>query len=437
MFVARELITAKSSFQLTLLFWQIWCDSKADSKVWMKEGFLSLLFLKETPKTSLILFFGKVFSMDMDSKCAYGFMKRALELSEKGASLTYPNPMVGAVIVKDGRIIGEGWHHGPGLPHAEVEALKSCREDPAEATLYVTLEPCNHWGRTPPCTKAIIEARIAEVQIAIRDTNFRVAGGGTAKLEEAGIKVQVGLCRDEALEINRSFFHYCHTGRPWVIMKAATSLDGKIATAGGESRWITGEPARRLVHQLRSQVGAVLIGSGTMLADDPELTNRLFEPVTRQPLKIVLDSALKIPLTGKLIRNNPAGLLLFCTERATSAKISQLESLGVRVYQQAGSGRVNIPEVLDVLGSQGIQSVLVEGGAEVFAGFLKDDFINEFYLMYAPFFIGGTTAKGVIGGSGIQSLPDAPRLTVKSLSRVGEDILVHAYKEEPTTCLPV
>lgn len=365
------------------------------------------------------------------------FMKRAMELSEKGASLTHPNPMVGAVIVKDGRIIGEGWHHGPGLPHAEVEALKSCREDPAGATLYVTLEPCNHWGRTPPCTGAIIDARIAEVQIAVRDTNCRVAGGGAVRLTEAGIKVEIGLCRDEALEINRSFFHHCHTGRPWVIMKTAASLDGKIATAGGESRWITGEPARRLVHQLRSQVGAVLIGSGTMLADDPELTNRLYEPVARQPLKVVLDSALKIPLTGKLIKNNPKDLLLFCTEDAPAAKIRELESLGVRVYRQSGSGRVNIPKVLDVLGSQGIQSLLVEGGAEIFAGFLKGDFVNEFYLMYAPFFIGGAAAKGVIGGSGILRLQDAPRLTIKSLSRVGEDILIHSYKEEPTTCLPV
>lgn len=375
--------------------------------------------------------------MDSNPWNARDFMKRALELSEKGASMTHPNPMVGAVIVKNGQIIGEGWHHGPGLPHAEVEALKSCREEPTGATLYVTLEPCNHWGRTPPCTKAIIEARIAEVQIAIRDSNRQVTGGGIAILEEAGIKVEVGLCRDEALEINRSFFHHCHTGWPWVIMKAATSLDGKIATTGGESRWITGEPARRLVHQLRSRAGAVLIGSGTMLADDPELTNRQFTPAVRQPLKVVLDSALKIPLTGKLIGNNPQNLLLFCTEQASVAKKTELESLGVRVHRQTGSGRVNIPEVLEVLGSQGIRSVLVEGGAEIFGGFLQDDAVNEFYLMYAPFFIGGVAAKGVIGGSGIQKLQEARRLVVKSLSHIGEDILVHAYKEEPTTCLPV
>ena len=373
--------------------------------------------------------------MDKQRQTAQDFMKRALELSEQGASLTYPNPMVGAVIVKDGRIIGEGWHHGPGLPHAEVEALTHCSEDPAGAIMYVTLEPCNHWGRTPPCTKAIIEAGIAEVFIAARDTNCRVAGGGIAKLQEAGIKVQVGLLREEALEINRSFFHYCHTGRPWVIMKAAASLDGKIATASGESRWITGGPARRLVHQLRSQAGAVLVGSGTMLADDPELTNRLFEPVTRQPLKVVLDIALKIPLTGKLM-NKPRELIIFCTGLASSGKIKELEGLGVRVFRQSGSGRVNISEVLDGLGSIGIQSVLVEGGAEVFGAFLKQDSVNEFYLMYAPFFIGGAAAKGVIGGPGIDKLQDARRLRVKSLSPIGEDILIHAYKEEPVACLP-
>jgi diaminohydroxyphosphoribosylaminopyrimidine deaminase/5-amino-6-(5-phosphoribosylamino)uracil reductase len=365
------------------------------------------------------------------------FMKRALELSRLGASLTHPNPMVGAVVVKNNEIIGEGWHHGPGLPHAEVEALNSCREDPSRATLYVTLEPCNHWGKTPPCTDTIIQAQIAAVKIAVADCNCQVAGGGSDKLRAAGIQVEIGLCRDEALEINRSFFYHCQTGRSWVIMKSAASLDGKIATPGGKSRWITGEPARRMVHQLRSQVGAVLIGSGTLIKDDPELTNRLHEPIVRQPLKVLLDSELKVSFENRLVRNDPANLLVFCTEQAPLSKVKQLQDNGVRVNRQSSPGKVNLPVVLDTLGSLGIRSVMIEGGSEIFASFLHADLINEFYLFYAPFFIGGITSKGVIGGNGIDALQNARRLRIKTINSLGEDILIHAFKEELKSCLPV
>ncbi len=364
------------------------------------------------------------------------FMKRALELSRLGASLTHPNPMVGAVVVKNNRIIGEGWHHGPGLPHAEVEALNSCRENPEGATLYVSLEPCNHWGKTPPCTDAVIRAKIAAVKIAIEDCNCQVTGGGTEKLRAAGIRVDIGLCREEALEINRGFFHHCRTGRPWVIMKSAASLDGKIAVPSGESHWITGEPARRMVHQLRSQSGAVLIGSGTLINDDPELTNRLYEPIVRQPLKVLLDSGLKISFENRIIKNTPANLLVFCTERAPSAKVKQLEAIGVRVNRQSSADMANLPAVLDTLGALGIRSVMIEGGSEIFAGFLGADLINEYYLFYAPFFIGGTASKGVVGGAGIDTLQNARRLVINNIDRIGEDILIHAYRKELRTCLP-
>jgi diaminohydroxyphosphoribosylaminopyrimidine deaminase / 5-amino-6-(5-phosphoribosylamino)uracil reductase len=371
--------------------------------------------------------------MDQDIE----YMKRAIELSKLGASMTHPNPMVGAVIVKNKQIIGEGWHHGPGMPHAEVEALKACQEDSGGATMYVTLEPCNHWGKTPPCTEAIINARIVEVKMAIRDSNCQVCGGGIEKLKLAGIQVTEGLCREEALEINRSFFYHCKTGHPWVIMKTATSLDGNITTANGESQWITGEKAREMVHELRSQVGAVLIGSGTCQKDDPQLTNRMYEPLTRQPLKVLLDSALKISIQSNMVSHEPDKLLVFCTDRADSLREEALQALGVQVIHQPGLGRVNLHSVLSFLGSQGIRSVLVEGGAEVFAGFLQADLINEYYLFYAPFFIGGATAKGVIGGSGINALIDARRLVINSLSHVGEDVLVHAYREDLPHCLQV
>lgn len=364
------------------------------------------------------------------------FMKRALELSKRGECLTCPNPMVGAVIVKDGQIIGEGWHHGPGLPHAEIEALKACRTDPKGATIYVTLEPCNHYGRTPPCSEAIIKAGIGEVVYAISDPN-PVAGGGAERLKQAGIKTRSGLGRKEALELNRKFLHFCLTGRPWVIMKAAMSLDGKIATAGGESQWITGERSRKLVHKLRAEVHSVLVGSGTLLADDPQLTNRMFKVTSNQPLKVLLDSKLQITAEHRIIGEKPEDLIVFCTTQAELEKAKILSSLGVRIIRQETAGRVNLAEALASLGELGVQSVLVEGGSSVFASFWELGLINEYYLFYGPFFIGGDSAPGVLGGRGLKSLSEAEHLTIESVKKIGPDILVHAYKEEPQNCLPV
>lgn len=354
-------------------------------------------------------------------------MKRALKLSKKGQCLTCPNPMVGAVIVKDGQIIGEGWHHGPGLPHAEIEALKACQTNPVGATMYVTLEPCNHYGRTPPCSEAIIKAGIAEVKYAISDPN-PVAGGGGERLREAGIKTQAGLGKEEALELNRKFFHFYLTGRPWVIMKAAMGLDGKIATSGGESQWITGEQSRKMVHQLRAEVSSVLVGSGALLADDPQLTNRMVKPITRQPSKVLLDSSLQIKGEHRLISENPENLIIFCTSRASDSKEQWLSSMGARVVRQETSGRIKLDEALLSLGEMGIQSVLVEGGSSIFTSFWEAGLVNEYYLFYAPFFIGGKAAPGVLGGEGHISLAKLERLVVESVKKVGSDVLVHAYK---------
>ncbi|MCL6591924.1 MAG: bifunctional diaminohydroxyphosphoribosylaminopyrimidine deaminase/5-amino-6-(5-phosphoribosylamino)uracil reductase RibD [Firmicutes bacterium] len=365
------------------------------------------------------------------------YMRRALQLAKRGSSLTHPNPMVGAVIVKKGRVIGEGWHHGPGLPHAEIEALKACKEDPKGATLYVNLEPCNHWGRTPPCADAIIEAGIAVVKVAAPDPNCRVAGGGNKKLRAAGITVEVGLMEKEALALNRSFYHHCKTGRPWVIMKSASSLDGKITGNKPGFQWITGEKSRRLVHRLRSEVGAVLIGSGTLITDNPQLTNRLWQPIRRQPFRVVLDSELKIPLDCRLINGDPRTVIVFCNRRAAISKEAELQKLGVAVIRQDTSERIHLPAVLDYLGGMGVLSVLVEGGGAIFTAFLEQDLANEFYLFYAPFFTGGSAAIPILGGMGLQSLAEARRLRITSARKAGADVLIHAFaKEEDPECLP-
>ncbi|MGQ9780374.1 MAG: bifunctional diaminohydroxyphosphoribosylaminopyrimidine deaminase/5-amino-6-(5-phosphoribosylamino)uracil reductase RibD [Bacillota bacterium] len=370
--------------------------------------------------------------MDADLR----FMRMALALAKKGEGRTAPNPMVGAVIVKDGEVIGSGWHRGPGRPHAEAEALASCRKDPRGATLYVNLEPCNHYGRTPPCTEAILRAGIGVVHYAVADPNPRVAGGGAARLRTAGIEVVEGPAREEALALNRFFFHFCLTGRPWVILKAAMSLDGKITTTAGRSRWITGEESRRFVHRLRGKVDAVLVGRGTMAADDPRLTNRLGRPA-RQPLKVLLDSCLTVSPAANLVREAPERLLVFCAAAAPREKEEELAALGVRVFRQEGRGKVELPGVLETLGRLGVQSLLVEGGSEVFTSFWEADLANEFYLFYAPFFIGGRDALPVVAGRGLADLAEARRFKIDFVRKIGEDFLLHAYREELTKCLPV
>lgn len=358
-------------------------------------------------------------------------MRRALVLARKGYGRTYPNPMVGAVIVKDGEIIGEGWHHGPGQPHAEVEALRSCTTDPKGATLLVTLEPCNHFGRTPPCTEAIIRAGIGKVRYAVADPNPGVAGGGAQRLREAGIPASEGIGRTGAVALNQAYFHHCRTGRPWVIMKAGMSLDGKIALADGESQWITGMDSGRQVHRLRSQVGAVLVGIGTALRDNPHLTCRLKNPRSyRQPFKVLLDSKLRVTADSFLVGESPDKLVVFCTTQAPPAKEAELTRRKVRVFRQDAPGEINPEEVLRTLGKLGIQSVLIEGGHYVYASFVEAGLVDEYYLFYAPFWIGGDAAVGVLGGKGLQLLAEKAELKLDSVRRCGEDLLVHAYRKK-------
>lgn len=363
-------------------------------------------------------------------------MRRAITLARKGWGSTPPNPMVGAVIVKDGRVLGEGWHRGPGQPHAEVEAIRACRESPAGATIYVTLEPCNHHGRTPPCSEGIIQAGIGEVIFAVADSNPRVAGGGKRRLLEAGIRVREGLCEAEAGFLIRDYLTHCHAERPWVIMKAAMSLDGKIADVDGVSQWITNPDSRRFVHRLRAHAGAVLIGIGTALADNPRLTNREAAPIRRQPFKVVMDSRLKLPMDSNLLRENPEKLIVFCGQGAEGKREDALVGRGARVIRQSGE-RPDPGEAIASLGKMGIQSILVEGGREVFASLIEQDLVDEYYLFYGPILLGGDRAMGLLGGAG-QSLSTAPRLHIRSVRRFGDDIMVHALNERSEApCSPV
>jgi diaminohydroxyphosphoribosylaminopyrimidine deaminase/5-amino-6-(5-phosphoribosylamino)uracil reductase len=357
------------------------------------------------------------------------YMKLALKLAARGAGWVSPNPMVGAVVVKDSQVVGRGYHRRVGLPHAEVEALRAAGAAARGAELYVTLEPCNHEGRTPPCTRAILAAGVSRVIIATRDPNPRVAGGGVEFLRSRGVTVEVGLLEVEARRLNEAWFHWVATGRPWVMAKAACSLDGKIATAGGESQWLTGEASRTLGHRLRHRVDAIVVGVGTVLADDPQLTTRLPRGPGRDPIRIVLDSKLRIPLSARLLHlDSQAPTWLACTYQASPTNRRAVEDLGARVLVlPEAAGRVSLPGLLEFLGAQQVQSLLVEGGAEVLGAFFDQKLVHLFRFFYAPTILGGRAALGVVGGLGVHRLQEAPRVQNLEIHRVGEDFLVSGY----------
>lgn len=356
-------------------------------------------------------------------------MKLALRLAAKGAGWVSPNPMVGAVVVKDGRIVGRGYHRRVGLPHAEVEALRNAGEAARGADLYVTLEPCNHQGRTPPCTQAILAAGIRRVIIAARDPNPQVTGGGAEFLAAQGVDISLGVLEAEARQLNEAWFHWVKTGRPWVIAKAACSLDGRIATATGESQWLTGEIARAFGHRLRHQVDAILVGIGTVLADNPQLTARLPRGRSQDPIRIVLDSRLRLPLKARLVQlNSPAPTWVATTSQAPPDTIRALEDHGVQVVVlPADAGRVSLPALLRLLGERQVQSVLVEGGAETLGAFFDQSLVHQFNFFYAPKILGGIKAPGVVGGQGVAHLGEAHIARNIAIRRLGVDLLVSGY----------
>lgn len=357
------------------------------------------------------------------------YMKLALRLAAKGAGWVSPNPMVGAVVVQDGQIVGQGYHRRVGAAHAEVSALRQAGDAARGADLYVTLEPCNHQGRTPPCTRAILSAGISRVLIASRDPNPQVAGGGAEYLQSQGVGVEIGLLEPEARRLNEAWFHWVATGLPWVIAKAACSLDGKIATATGESQWLTGEAARTYGHRLRHRVDAILVGIETALADDPQLTTRLPRRRGRDPIRVVLDSRLRLPLTVKLLHlDSPAPTWVACTTAAPKEKIRVIKDLGTEILVfPPEAGRVPLKPLLDLLGKQQVQSLLVEGGAEVLGAFFDQNLVNQFYFFFAPKILGGRNAPGVLGGEGVGHLKDAHQARDLTIRRIEQDILVTGY----------
>jgi diaminohydroxyphosphoribosylaminopyrimidine deaminase / 5-amino-6-(5-phosphoribosylamino)uracil reductase len=359
------------------------------------------------------------------------FMTLALRLAEKGRGKTSPNPMVGALVVKNGRIVGRGYHHGPGQPHAEILALNEAGPRANGATLYVTLEPCCHFlKRTPPCVPAVIQSGVRQVVVAMSDPNPMVKGRGIAVLRRAGIVVRTGVAQEEAAQLNRAYLHWVRTGRPYVILKAGMTLDGKVATAKGESRWITGPRARQAAHRLRSQVDALIVGVGTVLKDDPTLTARLSDRplklAPRQPLRIVLDSRLRTPPRATVCAaQDRAKTLIVTTSRASQSRRRSFERAGVEVVSLSiKSGRVSLPGVMTMLGKRGITSVLIEGGSTLNASALREKLVNHVVLYLAPTLMGGQDAKAVIGDRSPKRLAQALPLRHITVRRIGKDLVV-------------
>lgn len=360
-------------------------------------------------------------------------MRRALQLARKGAGRTSPNPAVGCVIVKDGVIAGEGWHKKAGTPHAEIHALRQAGELAFAADLYVTLEPCSHFGKTPPCADAIVAAGVARVFVGMIDPNPHVSGRGVAKLRAAGIDVVTGIHEADCRDLNLPFIKQVTTGLPYVTMKSAMTLDGKTAALSGDSKWITCERSRKLVHRLRSTMDAVLTGSGTLLADDPQLTVRMAKG--KNPLRIVVDSNLRTPVNCRLMEEAHKTPVIFAAIRGEDSKVKALTEKGAEVLLCSGKdGAVDLSDLMRRLGERGIQSILLEGGERLCGEMLRNGLIDRFLLFYAPKLLGGK-GKLLFAGAGAALMQDSLPLSIRKVSRVGVDILVEAYPEGK--CLPV
>lgn len=362
----------------------------------------------------------------MDEK----YMRRALDLAKQARGRTSPNPMVGAVVVKNGEIVGEGWHQMAGTPHAEIHALKQAGDKARGADIYVTLEPCCHAGRTGPCTDALLMAGIAKVYVAMTDPNPKVAGQGIAILRDRGIDVITGILTSEAAELNAAFIKWISCGLPFVILKSGMSLDGKIATAAGESKWITGPEARRQVHHLRDKVDVILTGIGTILADDPELTTRLPEG-GHNPVRVVLDRLARIPLTSRILNDKASPVILFVSKDADERRLTAVREKGAEVVTiETCSSGIDLRAVLRHIGQRGHSSILVEAGSTLNSTFLTENLIDRMVLFLAPRIIGGSLAPGAFGGAGIESLSDAVELEDVEIAPVGADLMINGYVKQ-------
>ena len=367
---------------------------------------------------SRVFFMWGVLMSDLKNK----FMKCAIELAYRGEGGADPNPLVGAVIVKNGRIIGEGWHKRCGEAHAEVNAFNSLSESCEGAEMYVTLEPCAHYGKTPPCALAVVEHKLKKVYVGILDPNPKVAGKGIEIIKNAGIEVETGVLEDECRELNKIFLKYITTGLPYVHSKFAMSLDGKIACYTGESKWISCEESRAEVQKLRNKYMGIMVGINTVLADDPRLTCRLENG--RHPYRIVVDSCLKIPLKSKVIGTD--GKCIIGTISEDENKIKALEEMGVRIVKtKPENGKVELNELMQNLGVLGINGILLEGGGTLNFAALQSGIIDEVTAYIAPKIIGGSRAKTPFGGEGFAKIADCVELSGLNVINIGTDIVVN------------
>ncbi len=356
------------------------------------------------------------------------FMRMALKLAKKGQGYTSPNPMVGAVIVKNGQIVGRGYHRAVGQAHAEVNAIEDAGVKAKGATLYVNLEPCNHTGRTPPCTRKILDAGIRRVIVAMADPHTK-ARGGASFLRQHGIEVQVGVCEKQAVRLNEVFIKFVSTGRPFVILKCAATLDGRIATRTGDSKWVTGEKARRFVHRLRHAIDAIMVGIGTIQADNPSLTTRLGTPKGVDPVRIVLDTHLSIsPDAQVLALDSDAETIVVAGRAAAREKSKHIPKARVRIIEQPlKGGQIDLSSMMDWLGSEGITSLLIEGGSCVLASALNSGIVDKVLFFYAPKILGGDDGFPICRGAGPALMKDSIQLDHIRVQRFADDVMIEGY----------
>jgi diaminohydroxyphosphoribosylaminopyrimidine deaminase/5-amino-6-(5-phosphoribosylamino)uracil reductase len=356
------------------------------------------------------------------SAADHAFMAQALQLAQRGLYTTTPNPRVGCVIVRDGMVVGEGWHERAGEPHAEVHALNRAGEAARGATVYVTLEPCSHYGRTPPCAEALISAGVARVVVAMRDPNPMVAGQGIAMLELAGIPTTCGVLENEARELNAGFISRMERGRPWLRLKVAATLDGKTALNNGISQWITGPDARRDAHRLRARSCAMLTGIGTVLADDPALNVREVE-TSRQPLKVVVDAGLSMPPNAKILQGAKTLVVTGCDDEAL---IRPLQDAGAEILVlPAQQGRIDLSQLLRELGRRGLNEITVEAGKGLNGALLQAGLVDELLMYLAPMLF-GDKAQGMFGLPEIETMEQRHELEIRDLRMIGRDMRVTA-----------
>jgi diaminohydroxyphosphoribosylaminopyrimidine deaminase/5-amino-6-(5-phosphoribosylamino)uracil reductase len=357
------------------------------------------------------------------------YMKMALSLAEQGRGWTSPNPLVGAVVVKDGEVVGKGFHQSAGGPHAEVFALEESGDDARGATLYVTLEPCNHTGRTPPCTHAILKSRIKRLVVGMKDPNPRVTGGGLDYLRRQGLDVAVGVCEDECRRLNEIFIKYASTTLPFVILKCAATLDGRIATRTGDSKWITNPHSRHFVHELRHAADAVMVGIGTVVKDNPQLTTRLEGRKGSDPMRIVLDTHLSMPLDAKLLHlSSNSDTLIVSSSSVSPEKRKSLQRAGVQLLSMGcHEDRIDLKALVRELGRRQITSLLIEGGSRVNGSALRAGIVDKVHMFYAPKICGGDDGVAVCAGPGVERMEQSMRLKDISVHRFEDDVMIQGY----------